>query len=386
MAKENEDGSEKTEDATARKLEKAAQEGSVARSPELTLAATTILGFLCLFLAGSYFVTELIQIFKGAFSFDRKIIYSPFLLPGRFMETISYAIIIFLPLFVLLMVTAIIAGNSVGGLNFAVAAMVPKASKFNPLNGLKRMFGPQALVTLLKAVLKFTLCAGMMFVVIQGQLMDLFALGQMNLEPALARAGEIIIRSAFFVSLALIIIALIDIPYQIYQFNEGQKMTKQEVKDEMKDMEGSPEVKKKIRQKQQEMANAQMMEKVKDADVVITNPEHFSVALSYDPTSDSAPLVLAKGADFIALKIREEAKKHGVEVFSAPPLARALYFTTNINEAVPPDLYYAVAQVIAYVFNLNSLSRDGLPPSRPSPDVPSSMEFDAEGNQLKKAS
>ena len=163
-------------------------------------------------------------------------------------------------------------------------------------------------------------------------------------------------------------------------------MTKQEVKDEMKDMEGSPEVKKKIRQKQQEMANAQMMEKVKDADVVITNPEHFSVALSYDPTSDSAPLVLAKGADLIALKIREEAKKHGVEVFSAPPLARALYFTTNINEAVPPDLYYAVAQVIAYVFNLNSLSRDGLPPSRPSPDVPSSMEFDAEGNQLKKAS
>ena len=204
----------------------------------------------------------------------------------------------------------------------------------------------------------------------------------MNLEPALALAGAILIKSAFFVSLALLVIALIDIPIQIYQFNENMKMTLQEVKDEMKDIEGNPEVKKKIRQKQQEIASEKMIENVKDADVVITNPEHFSVALTYDPNSDSAPVVLAKGADHIALRIREEAKDHSIEIFSAPPLARALYFTTNINEAIPPDLYYAVAQVIAYVFNLNSVSQDGLSPEKPNPDIPSNMKFDSDGKKI----
>ena len=160
------------------------------------------------------------------------------------------------------------------------------------------------------------------------------------------------------------------------------KMTLQEVKEEMKDIEGNPEVKKKIRQKQQEIASEKMIENVKDADVVITNPEHFSVALNYDPNSDSAPVVLAKGVDHIALKIREEAKDHSIEIFSAPPLARALYFTTNINEAIPPDLYYAVAQVIAYVFNLNSVSQDGLSPEKPNPDIPSNMKFDSDGKKI----
>ena len=160
-------------------------------------------------------------------------------------------------------------------------------------------------------------------------------------------------------------------------------MTLQEVKDEMKDVEGRPEVKQKIKQRQREIAASQMMEKVKDADVVITNPEHFSVALSYDPVSDGAPIVLAKGADLMAFRIRDEAQKHGIQIFSAPPLARALFFTTDIDQPVHPDLYYAVAQVIAYVFNLNSLSSGGLPPPKPQPDIPTSMEFDENGNSVK---
>ena len=385
MPQESEDGIEKTEEPTARKLDKAAKEGQVARSAELTTAACTIIGFLALFLMGSYFAKELTEIFEGAFAFDRKIIYSPNLLPTKLLSTIGYALFIFLPLFLILLVTAVFAGSALGGLNFAFGAILPKASKFNPISGMKRIFGIQALINLFKALLKFIVVAGVMFLVVQVQIMDLFHVGQMNLEPALTRAGTIILRSAFFVSLALIIIAIVDIPIQLYQFNENMKMTKQEVKDEMKDIEGNPEVKKKIRQKQNEMAASAMMEKVQDADVVITNPEHFSVALSYDPNSDSAPLVLAKGADHMAFKIRDEAKKHNIEIFSAPSLARALFFTTEINETVHPDLYYAVAQVIAYVFNLNSISKDGLPPTKPSPDVPSSMQFDANGRQPEAA-
>ena len=179
---------------------------------------------------------------------DRKIIFSPNLMPAQFLSKLAYALLIFLPLFLLLIVTALLAGSSVGGLNFAWMAITPKASKFNPISGLKRIFGTQALINLGKALLKFSLVAGVMLGVIQLQILDLFNLGHMNLEPALALAGTILIKSAFFVSLALLVIALIDIPIQIYQFNENMKMTLQEVKDEMKDIEGNPEVKKKIRQ------------------------------------------------------------------------------------------------------------------------------------------
>ena len=178
---------------------------------------------------------------------------------------------------------------------------------------------------------------------------------------------------------ALAVIALIDEPFQRWQFMKQMRMTKQEVKDEMKDIEGRPEVKAQIRRRQREMAAGRMIDQVKNADVVITNPEHFAVALSYDPNGDSAPILLAKGADAIAARIREEAVKHGIEIFQAAPLARALYFTTEVDHPVPEDLYYAVAQVIAYVFNLASVKPGTGPLQRPKPTVPPNMQFDANG-------
>ncbi len=383
MAQENEDGTEKTEEPTAKKLEKAREEGQIMRSSELGVAAGTIVGLLILTLAGQYFVTELAEIFKGAFVFDRKIIYSPNLLPARFISTLGIALLTFAPLFFLLVIVAILAGSALGGLNFSLKAMMPKLSKMNPLSGLKRMFGTQAIINLVKALLKFGLVAGVMYLVIRFQISDLLTLSQLSLEPALAKAATIIIKSGLLVALTLLIIAAIDIPIQVYQFTENMKMTLQEVKDEMKDVEGRPEVKQKIKQRQREIAASQMMDKVKDADVVITNPEHFSVALSYDPTSDGAPIILAKGADYLAFRIREEAQKHGIQMFAAPPLARALYFTTEIDQPVHPDLYYAVAQVIAYIFNLNSISSEGLPPQKPKPEIPSSMIFDENGKTVE---
>ena len=176
-----------------------------------------------------------------------------------------------------------------------------------------------------------------------------------------------------------ILIAIIDVPFQRWQFMKQMRMTKQEIKDEMKDIEGRPEVKAQIRRRQREMATGRMIDQVKNADVVITNPEHFAVALAYDPNGDSAPILLAKGADAIAARIREEAAKHGVEIFQAAPLARALYFTTEIDHPVPEDLYYAVAQVIAYVFNLASVRPGAAPLQRPNPTVPPNMQFDSHG-------
>ena len=241
------------------------------------------------------------------------------------------------------------------------------------------MFGTHAAVELLKAILKFTLVALVLWALVSRQMDAMMKLGQMALEPALAAAGWMIAESALWLSLSLMIIALIDAPYQKYSYIKRMRMTKQEVIDEMKDMEGRPEVKQQIRRRQREMANNRMLQKVKDADVVITNPEHFAVALSYDPTGDGAPILLAKGSDHMAARIREEALKHDVEMFAAPPLARALYFSTEVDYPVPESLYLAVAQVIAYVFSLADVRPGVEPMAKPNPKVPASMQFDTNG-------
>jgi flagellar biosynthetic protein FlhB len=175
---------------------------------------------------------------------------------------------------------------------------------------------------------------------------------------------------------------MIDVPYQKYSFMKRMRMTKQEIKDEHKDMEGRPEVKAQIRRRQREVSTARMMQKVKEADVIITNPEHFAVALSYDPTSDGAPLLLAKGVDHSAARIREEGKTHSIEIFAAPELARALYFTTELDQPIPEALYFAVAQVIAYVFSLAQVEPGVDPMARPAPKLPASMLFDTNGKPL----
>jgi flagellar biosynthetic protein FlhB len=208
---------------------------------------------------------------------------------------------------------------------------------------------------------------------------DLTNISQMDLGQAVKVAGTIIVDSCFWLSLGLVLVALVDVPLQRHQLNEKLKMTKQEVKDEMKNSEGNPEVKGQIRRRQREILNNKMMTKVKDADVVITNPTHFAVALSYDPNGDGAPLLVAKGDDGLAARIREEATKHGVYIFEAPLLARALYFTTKLDHPIPEALYHAVAQVIAFVFSLNQSYGRGQEVIKPDPKIPDEMKFDANG-------
>jgi flagellar biosynthetic protein FlhB len=376
-------GAEKTEEATARKLRNARDDGQVARSVELPAAAVTIGAILVMYFIGSAWMSRVAAIFAQGFKFDRKTLDNPELLVTTFASQIGESFLLIVPILGVTAVLAVLASGATGGYLFSLKSVMPKFSKLSPLQGFARMFGTKAAVELGKAILKFSLVATVLWSLVTTQLDQLMALGQMGLEPALAHAGIMIGESALWLSLSLLVIALIDAPYQKFAFMKRMRMTKQEIKDEMKDMEGQPEVKAKIRQRQREMANAKMIQKVKDADVVITNPEHFAVALSYDPTGDGAPILLAKGSDFLAQRIREEAEKHGIEIFSAPPLARALYFTTKLDQSIPEALYLAVAQVIAYVFSLADVRPGMEPMRRPSPKIPSSMQFDADGKLLE---
>tara|TARA_X000000950_G_scaffold105064_1_gene132391 strand:- start:1143 stop:1880 length:738 start_codon:yes stop_codon:yes gene_type:complete len=240
----------------------------------------------------------------------------------------------------------------------------------------------RSIVELLKALLKFLLVGGIAFLLIAESVDDFAQISLMSLKPGLSSSAEIIAAAFFIVACGLIVIAAIDAPYQIYQHSQKLKMSLKEVKDERKETDGSPEVKQKIREKQRQASFARMMEAVADADVVITNPEHFAIALSYDPTADEPPKVVAKGVDLVALRIKERSKEEGVPLFESPMLARALYFTTELDQFIPEPLFEAVAQVIAYIFNL-STAQSAVKNNKPTPRVPDDMLFDSEGRSAE---
>jgi flagellar biosynthetic protein FlhB len=374
---------DKTEDPTAQKLKKARDDGQVARSMELPAAVIVIGSIAILMVMGSWLISRLSTVFAKGFVFDRQLIEKPLLLPAHFGEHLLSAFILVMPVILFTLVAAIIASGLTGGYLFSLGAVMPKGSKLNLISGLKRIFGTHALVELGKAILKFVLVATVLWWSLMANMDSLVQIGQMGLEPALDAAGKMILQSGLLVALSLAVIAMIDVPWQKHSFTKKMRMTKQEVKDEYKQMEGSPEVKAQIRRRQREMANSRMMDRIKDADVVITNPEHFAVALEYDPTGDGAPIMVAKGSDHMAALIRAEAKNHGIHIFEAAPLARAIYFTTEVEHQVPEDLYHAVAQVIAYVFSLEAASPLNPPRPRPQVTVPPSMLFSPDGKKAQ---
>ena len=379
------DEQERTEQPTARRLSKAREDGQVARSTELPAAAIVIGTLLILLLLGGWMVNHLSAVFAHGFVFDRKTLDRPQLLPTVFGGQLGEAFTLILPILLFTLVAAIAASGMTGGYLFSLKAAAPKASKLNPVAGLKRMFGTHALVELSKALLKFTLVTTVLWLSVASHMDTLINLGRMGLEPAMQAAGSMIAQSALWIALSLAAIALIDVPYQKHAFNKRMRMTKQEIKDEFKDMEGRPEVKAQIRRRQREMANQRMIQRIQAADVVITNPEHFAVALEYDPSGDGAPVLVAKGTDHMAARIREEAGLHGVHIFEAPPLARALYFTTDLEKQVPEELYHAVAQVIAYVFSLEAKTPGQSGRAKPRVQLPASMLFDAAGQRVSTA-
>ena len=381
MADQQDESQEKTEEPTARRLSKAREEGQIARSTEITIAASVISVAIYIYLFGSSLLGNVANIFAQGLVFDSLAVLEPQVAAGRLADAMIEALFSILPILILTGVVVLVCSGLIGGYNFSWKSLQPKASKFNPIAGFKRMFGMQALVNLGKSIAKFLLVGGVTYFLIDASITEFAEISLMALEPGLTVSASILTTAFLVASSTLIIIALIDAPYQVYQHNQKMKMSLREVKDERKDTEGSPEVKQRIRQKQREVSAARMLEAIAEADVVITNPEHFAVALAYDPSSEDPPKVVAKGTDVMAERIRERAGEEGVPLFQSPVLARALFFTTEIEAFIPEPLFEAVAQVIAYIFNINSINRSSNLRDKPVPRVPDNMVFDSEGRQ-----
>ncbi|MDW6093494.1 flagellar biosynthesis protein FlhB [Vibrio rhizosphaerae] len=353
------DGQERTEEATPRRREQAKEKGQVARSKELASVSVLVVGAIALMWFGEGLAKALYRSMGRLFTLSREEIFD---LPKLFDVLFGSLVTLILPMILILVtlfIAALLGATGVGGISFSAEAARPKMSKLNPLSGLKRMFGLQSWVELLKSILKVALVAGAAFFLIESQKVDLFQLSLDAFPQNIYHALQILLNFVLLISCSLLIVVAIDIPFQIWQHANQLKMTKQEVKDEYKDTEGKPEVKGRIRMLQREAAQRRMMADVPQADVIVTNPEHFSVALRYKQDSDKAPIVVAKGIDHLALKIREVAREHEIEIVPAPPLARALYHTTELEQEIPDGLFLAVAQVLAYVFQLRQYRRRG---------------------------
>lgn len=353
-------GGEKTEPATAKKLRDAREEGKVAKSKELTAAFDLIVLFLVLKIFISFVAERLI----GAFSYTYTLI-PDFVemnaknVSGQAVNTVIanslvQILITCLPFFAFgLVITLVISIYQVGW-KVSTKPMMPKLDKFNPLNGFKRIFSKDSLFELLKSILKIGLIIYIAYTSIRGEADNLFILYEIPLTQAVLLVGNVILDAGLKISIAYLVIGIADYIYQKHKFNEDMKMTKQEVKDEYKNTEGNPEIKGRQRQRMREVSQRRMMQDVPKADVVITNPTHYAVAIQYDAEKARAPVVLAKGEDFLAQKIKEVAKENHVEIVENKPLARMLYANVDIGQEIPPELYQAVAEVLAMVYNMKN--------------------------------
>jgi len=379
------DQDSKTEEPTQRKLEKAREEGQFARSQDLTVAMITLGAALAIYAIGIYFPRNILELMTSLFLLDQNLIENPNSMQASFLTAFVNLLLLFLPVVIVTIVMALGANFLFGGIGFSIKGFLPKGQKINPLNGLKKIFSAKSLFELVKSLLKLVVISGFLYFCYVLFWEKLLIIGALSTQVAIISGLSIVAQSFVVLSIALLIIAAVDAPYQFFQFKDQQKMSFQEIKDEYKESEGQPEVKRKIREKQREAAMASMIDAIKDADVVVTNPNHFAVALSYQVGGTAAPVVIAKGMNLIAERIKEEAKNLGVTIFEQPELARALYFTTEINSQIPEQLYKVVAEVIAYVFNLNAFVADQRQVQKPLIRVPDDCRYDEFGRAINKS-
>jgi flagellar biosynthesis protein FlhB len=354
---EEETGQERTEEATPRRLERAREEGQVARSRELNTAAILMAGSAGLLYAGDGLSRRLMSITHSSFELSREMIFDPHYMFHILRWATVESLQMLVPVFAALGVAALMAPSALGGWLFSSTAMMPNFQRLDPIAGLQRMFSMRSLVELLKAIAKVALVAAFAYLFLKHFEGELHGLAQESVQAAAAHAMGLLAWCALALSASTLLIAAFDVPYQMHDHAKKLRMTMQQIRDEMKETEGRPEIKSRIRQLQRQMARSRMMSAVPKADVVITNPTHVAVALRYDQSKTAAPVLLAKGSDLVAQKIREIATQHGVPIVSSPRLARAVYFSTELEQEIPSGLYLAVAQVLAYVFHLNNFRR-----------------------------
>ena len=350
---------EKTEEASPRKLEKAREEGDIPRSKELSTFAGLMGAALGLWLTGSQIINQLKNIVITGLKFDSQLIENSDKTSVDFKSEVINLSINFLPFFAIVTLIGIFSPILVGGWIFNGKSLAPKLDKLDPIKGFANIISKNSLVELLKSILKTILIGIVSWFVTKLMIYDILALSIQPFTIASHNQGYILLICFVTMSAAFALIAMLDAPYQLHRYAKKLMMTRQDLKDESKESEGNPETKAKIRSIQREMARKRMMAAVPKADVVITNPTHYSVALSYPEETDSAPIVVAKGLGKVALRIQNIAKEHQIMIVESPMLARALFKHTDIDQEIPTTLFSAVAQVLAYVFQMRDWKKQG---------------------------
>ena len=368
-------GQDKTEDPTGKRLTDSRNKGQIARSKELNVFITLIISAAMFLYFGGKMARELLDMMKQQFYISRDMVFDPMTPLIYLKQAFFEGFVVIAPLLLVLLIADLLTPLLMGGWNFTSEGFAFKFSKLNPLSGVKKIIGIQGVVELIKAIIKTLLVGFVSWNLFKLYFSDFMGLSSLPVEQAIYRAADIIVFSFLVLSATFLLLVLIDVPYQLWHLQDMLKMTKQEVKDEAKDMEGSPQIKARIRRMQMDASRRRMMEAVPTADVIVTNPTHFAVALKYDMNGAGAPLLVAKGVDLIAAQIRNVAMASNVTLVAAPSLARALYYSTDLNQEIPRGLFLGVAQVLAYVFQLRTFKQNGWQKPTPPSDVKVPDEF-----------
>ncbi|HDN9005626.1 MULTISPECIES: flagellar biosynthesis protein FlhB [Aeromonas] len=368
---------ERTEQPTGKRLQQAREKGQIARSKELGTASVLLSAVFGLLFIKGYLANAMLKVVTMGFTLNREQAFDPNAMVAMVPALLGELVFPLGLLFALVAIAAFIGNILMGGMNFSTEAMMPKFSKMSPISGFKRMFGVQSLIELVKSIAKVVFITLFAWWMLSSQFDHLLNLSMEGFPGGIIDALDLFLWMLIILCCALLPIVAIDVPFQKWNHMRQLKMTKQEVKDEFKDSEGKPEVKGKIRQLQMQMAMRRMMGDVPKADVVITNPTHYSVALKYDAGKPgAAPKVLAKGTDEIAMKIREIAREYEIPIMPSPALTRAIYHSTELGHEIPEGLFAAVAQVLAYVFQLKKFRRgQGRRPQPLAKDLPIPTEY-----------
>ncbi len=345
-------GQDRTEPASPKKRKEAAEKGQVPRSRELTTVTMLMTGAGGLVLLGDGLVLAMQQVAHSSMALKRREIFDDHALVQKLQSAITPILDALTPFFALLILAALLAPMALGGWSFSVKVLALNWSKLNPISGMKRVFSWRGLMELGKSLVKFVVILIGAVLLLRGLMSAITGLGQEPFMAAMAHFGELLVWGFLALCLPLLFVVAADVPFQLWDHSRRLRMTRQEVKDEQKETDGDPHMRRRVRERQREITQRRMMAQVPKADVVITNPSHFAVALRYEHSSMRAPVVVAKGQDLIALQIRRVGAESHVPIVSSPMLARALYYTTDLDREIPVDLYRAVAQVLAHVFEL----------------------------------
>ncbi len=350
---------EKTEQPSQRRLDQAREKGQVARSHEMSTFSILLAGGAALWFMGAQLNAQMVKLLHDGMTINRDLIFKPELMIPHLYDLSVSMLVTFAPVLLLLLLVALISPLFLNGWLFSTEALIPQFSRMNPASGIARMFSTHALVELAKALGKAIVVGGVAAWVMWRHIGDALQLATLSIAAAISQMGYLVGGSFLAIVGGMLLIVLVDVPFQLYEHNKKMMMTKEEVRQESKETDGNPQIKGRIRSMQREAARRRMMSAIPSADVVVTNPTHYSVALKYSENGMRAPTVVAKGSNLIAQRIREIAEENHVPILEAPPLARALHKHTEIGESIPEALYTAVAEVLAYVYQLKRYRTEG---------------------------